>query len=101
MLTFFLKMFSGAGDYEVDIRSNYPLLPTVWTFEMQRPDKKPFTFTATITVYENDDIHDFEVKTYTSTPMYERNGIVQTASHSSWNGGAVGRWDIELHLPDC
>ena len=68
-------MFLGAGGYEIDIRTNYPLLPTVWTFEMQRPDKKPFTFTATITIYENEDIHDFEVKTYKSIPIKVNNEI--------------------------
>ena len=96
----FLKLIidAGAGDYEIDIRTNYPVLPTVWSFEMQRPDKRPFTFTATCTIYQKNHEKFEESPVLTSIPMYDRNGIVQTASYSSWGGGAVGRWDIELHF---
>ncbi|CBY22171.1 unnamed protein product [Oikopleura dioica] len=94
----FSAIITGAGDYEIDIRTNYPVLPTVWSFEMQRPDKRPFTFTATCTIYQKNHEKFEESPVLTSIPMYDRNGIVQTASYSSWGGGAVGRWDVELHF---
>jgi hypothetical protein len=85
-----------AGDFSIDVRSNYPWLPTVWSLSLQRLDKKPFKFKARFVSYSEEDIRDYEQsrEELFSKAIEGR----ETVSFSSWAAYHFGRWDVELLL---
>ncbi|CBY39325.1 unnamed protein product [Oikopleura dioica] len=85
-----------AGDYSIDVRSNYPWLPTVWSFSMQRLDSKPFKFKAQFVSYSDEDIRDYEQSREVLVSKNDKGR--ETVSFSSWAAYHVGRWDVELIL---
>jgi len=83
-----------AGDFSIDVRSNYPWLPTVWSFSLQRLDKKPFKFKARFVSYSEEDIRDYEQSR--EDLFSKRKDGRETVSFSSWAAYHFGRWDVEL-----
>ena len=85
-----------AGDFSIDVRSNYPWLPTVWSFSMQRLDNMPFKFKARFVSYSEEDIRDYEQSRDDLFSKTEDGR--ETVSFSSWAAYHFGRWDVELLL---
>ena len=66
---------------------------------MERKDGKPFELEAQCTIYDPEDIRDFELSSlYDSKTIHEEGAVIQQVSHSSWCGGDVGRWDVQIFL---
>lgn len=66
---------------------------------MERKDGKPFELEAQCTVYNMEDIRDFELSSlYDSKTIHEEGAVIQQVSHSSWCGGDVSRWDVQIFL---
>ena len=64
---------------------------------MQRKDRRPIRLEAHCTIYDSNDLRDYERSPLCrSKTIYENGAFIQQVSHSSMCGGVVGRWDVQI-----